>query len=333
MLLLLCELGGCAAPPVAAGPQAAGRAGVDRAVSLPWWRDAGDPLLSRLVDHGLQTDPRLRRDAQSLEHARARSRQHGLRQWAARLLGYTPPDLGASAQQLADARQRKAASIARAYVRVRRLQAALRLREDFQRHFRNDSDIAHWRREAGIVTGVDTGLAATLLGINASALAGTHTRLGIATDTLARRSGVPPQRLRRDVDDGAGPPQLVVPAASSAASRDAHTRPRIARERAALAQATARAAALQQLETDAMRTVADARTAYHLGTGDFATLYVAETAALRVRLARVAARADAADAAIGLLSAEALAMKRASLPAPTPNRGATQPAPRNCSGD
>ncbi len=330
VLLLLCELGGCAAPPVAATP----RAGIDATSGPAWWRESSDPLLWRLVDSGLQSDPSLRHDARTLERARALSRQRGLRQWAARMLGYPPQDLGALALQLAEARQRKAASIARAYVRLRRLQAELRLRRDFQQHFRDDADIAQWRRAAGIVTGIDSGLASTLLGINASALAGTRARLGVATATLARRSGVPLDRLQRDVDDGAGLPRLVVPPATTATTcPDADQQARIARERAALAQAAARDEALQQLEADATRTVADARTAYHLGTGDFATLYVAETAALRVRLARVAARADGADAAIDLLRAQGLALTRASASPPMRRGGDARRAPTGCSGD
>ncbi len=325
-LLLLCELGGCAAPPVPAGPDAGARAGIDATAGLPWWHSAADPLLARLVEGGLQSDPSLRHDQRALELARARSLQHGFRQWAARALGYPPQDVEGMALRLADARQRKAASIALAYVRVRRLQSALRLRRAFQQHFRDDSAIANWRREAGIVSSVDGGLAATMLGINASALAGTRARLAAAIATLARRTGAPPARLRLDLDDGAGLPRLALPAAKPAACGDEDEDARITREREVLAQAAARDSALRQLEASADLTVADARTAYRLGTGDFATLYVAETAALRTRLARVAARADAADAAIHILSAEGLAMTRARLPAAAHD-------PKDCGGD
>ncbi|CQR37801.1 Putative Integral outer membrane protein TolC, efflux pump component (fragment) [Thiomonas arsenitoxydans] len=115
------------------------------------------------------------------------------------------------------------------------------------------------------------------------------------------------------VADGAQVPWLDVDGAAAAACDDAQA----AGLRAVLAEVRAREAALPELERDAERTADDARAAYRLGTGDFATLYVAQTAQLAVREARIDTRARLARAAIDLWTDVGLRRNQARLREPT----------------
>jgi outer membrane protein TolC len=281
---------------------------------VPWWTEVDDPLLARLIDNGLAADPLLRREASALADLRTRSQHWRFRlaRWIGRMLQQMPNSHEVQAVRLADARQRKAARIARAYVEVRRLQANLALRQAFQDRFDNDADFARWRYEAGLVSAVDGGLAASLIGTNASALADTRARLAAVEATLARRAAVASWKLGLWVNDGAQIPWLDADGAAAAACDDAQA----AGLRAALADVRAREAALPKLERDAERTTDDARAAYRLGTGDFATLYVAQTAVLAVREARVAARARRARTAIDLWTDAGLRRNQARLREP-----------------
>ncbi|VDY03368.1 conserved protein of unknown function [Thiomonas sp. Bio17B3] len=313
---MLCTLGGCASLQSPAGAQISEAAvSADSAPSMPWWTEVDDPLLARLIDHGLAADPLLVREARVLADLQARSQQWRFRlaRWVGRMLQQMPDSPEVQAVRLADARQRKAARIARGYVEVRRLQWNLALRQAFQDRFHDDADFARWRYEAGLVSGVDSGLAASLIGTNASALADTRARLAAAEATLARRAAVAPWQLGLWIADGAQVPWLDADGAAAAACDDAQA----AGLRAALAEARAREAALPELERDAERTADDARAAYRLGTGDFATLYVAQTAQLSVREARIDTRARLARAAIDLWTDVGLRRNQARLREPT----------------
>jgi outer membrane protein TolC len=308
-------LGGCASLQSPAGALASEAAvSADAAPCVPWWTEVDDPLLARLIDNGLAADPLLRREASALADLRTRSQHWRFRlaRWIGRMLQQMPNSHEVQAVRLADARQRKAARIARAYVEVRRLQANLALRQAFQDRFDNDADFARWRYEAGLVSAVDGGLAASLIGTNASALADTRARLAAVEATLARRAAVASWKLGLWVNDGAQIPWLDADGAAAAACDDAQA----AGLRAALADVRAREAALPKLERDAERTADDARAAYRLGTGDFATLYVAQTAVLAVREARVAARARRARTAIDLWTDAGLRRNQARLREP-----------------
>ncbi|MDE2253039.1 MAG: type I secretion system protein TolC [Betaproteobacteria bacterium] len=315
---MLCTLGGCASLQSPVGARASEAAlSADAAPAMAWWAGAGDPLLARLIDNGLAADPLLGREARALAELQARPRHWRFRvaSWIDRILQQTPeapefPEV--QAVRLADARQRKAARIARAYVEVRRLQASLALRQVFQYQFHDDADFARWRHEAGLVSAVDGGLAASLVGVNAGALADIRARLAAAEATLARRAALAPSQLALWLDDGAQVPRLDADGAAAAACDDA----RAAGPRAALTEAREREGALPKLERDAERTADDARAAYRLGTGDFATLYVAQTAVLAVREARIAAQARRARAAINLWTDAGLRRNQAGLREP-----------------
>ena len=300
-LLLTCALGGCAAPRAPLGHGlAAARAGGEAAPASGWWSQAGDPVLARLVDSALARDARLERQAAALSAARARSARWSwrFREWLGGLLGYRAPDPRAGALRLAEARARKAEAVALAYLRLRRLQAVLALRQRFQDQFRDNADIARWRREAGLASAVDGGLAAAMLGVNASALDTQRERLSVAVAELARQCGMADHDLGDLLDDGAGVPRLAAPPARSLPLDQASTKLRLD----ALGRVAAREAALRDVERDALRNAADARAAYRLGTGDFAAVYAAESSALAAREAELAVRADAAEAVVRLWS-------------------------------
>jgi len=311
-LLILCALGGCAVLQNPASPQASEvTLSADAAAAMPWWTAAGDPLLARLIDDGLAADPLLRRQARDLDNnlqPRPQNWRVRLARWIEGGLHRPPVDPELQAMRLAEARQRKAARIARAYVEVRRLQAILDLRQAFQDRFHDDADYARWRREAGLVSAVDGGLAQSLLGTHASALADTQARLVAAEATLARRAAVAPAQLGSWLDGGAQVPRLDADGAAAACD-DAQA----ASVRAALTAAREREADLAKTESDAERTADDARAAYRLGTGDFATVYVAQTAVLAVRQAHIDAQASLAQAAIDLWTDAGLRSIRARL--------------------
>jgi outer membrane protein TolC len=299
-LLLVCGLGGCAAPRGDGTPVAAAASGPAPALpAAPWWRRGSDPQLARLIDDGLDADARLRRDAAELARAEARagSWQQRVAAWFDSIAGRRAEDLDAAARGLARARQRKAAAIALAYLDVRRLQSLLGLRLSFEAQFRDDADIARWRRKAGLVSAVDGGLAATLIGLNADALAAAEAELTSARAALARQTGLTEAELDRRLGATAPIPQPAAGAGGDAPARD----------RAAVAAVAAREAALRRVERDAERTATDAREAYRLGSGDFAAVYAAETALLQVREAALAARAERSAATIRLLRDAGLA--------------------------
>ena len=294
VVLALGALGGCAAPP--AGGAVASPAHAAVAPRPAWWNDVGDPALTHLIDDALRSDRCLRARAQALDAARQRARQwpQRLRQWVAAALGARtlPPDVDATG--LALARQRKAVTIAHAYVRLQHLRQLVAMRAQLRTTIAAEARIAGWRFDAGRVSGVDVGLAASLQQLNAAALDAARTELAAARAALARRSGWSQAQLDAVAGSDAAWPMLAQRAERAPLSREA----RAARARTVLRAAAARAAALVEVERGAMRTVDDARLAYGVGSGDFAALYVAETAALQAREARLAAQAAGAQAAI-----------------------------------
>jgi outer membrane protein TolC len=309
--LLASGLGGCAAPPARA-PSATAAAPVV-GLAAPWWRSCGDSRLARLVDDGLRVDPRLRREAAALNTAESRARHWRLRlvdAWRAALAGREPENLDAAARHLARTRLRKAEAIALTYVELRQLQAVRNLRDTLQAQFHDDARIAAWRREAGLASAVDAGLGTALIGVNADALRATDARLAAVRATLARSAGVAEAELAPAPGDA---PPISAPQVDSGNAAPAA-------DRAALAAAATRETALLGVARDAERTAADARAAYQLGSGDFATVYASEAALLDVREAALAARAASARAAIRLWTDLGLAAA-----GPSTNAGGAHP--------
>ena len=300
VLLLADGLAGCAAPPTPDAqrmPPASAASGTTPAAA--WWHGAGDALLSRLIDASLARDKRLQHKAAALAQLRERARHWQTRvldAWLGAYAGAPRKAIDNAALRLDRARQRKAAEIAQTYIELRRLQAVLSLRRAFDARFRDDAQIARWRRQAGLVSAVDEGLGATLVAINADALDTTESRLAATRATLLRQAGGGSE-LERQLGAAAPIPELAAGAAGAAPARD----------RTAMAAAAAHELALRSIERAAARTAADASTAYRLGSGDFAAVYVAQAAWLDVREAEIDARVERARAAVRLSTAAGLA--------------------------
>ncbi|MFD2579907.1 hypothetical protein ACFSTD_17815 [Novosphingobium colocasiae] len=142
-----------------------------------WWHSAGDAVLDQLIERGLATDKPLACEAQALHRdgGKARTRDKRLDRRIARLFGAAgaeadSADLQARAYDYADHRARLAARIAATYLDVRRLQEIATLRRKMQAQFKDNAEIARFRREAGLVDGLDVGLAGSLVAINGSSL-------------------------------------------------------------------------------------------------------------------------------------------------------------------
>jgi len=97
---------------------------------------------------------------------------------------------------------------------------------------------------------------------------------------------------------------------------DEGARAEIASTRVALAAFDKRESALADTAAQAKRAVTDARSAYRAGFGDFATLYVAEAAALAAEEARVGLKADRAATVIRLHKQEGAGWSAADLDPP-----------------
>ncbi|MEJ2459731.1 MAG: TolC family protein [Novosphingobium sp.] len=321
-----------------------------------WWRETGDRVLADLVDAGLARDRQMTCEVLALdrETTRAAARAKRLDVRIGRLFGARDGAAEravrrAHAYRHAAHRARLAARIAQGYLEVRRLQEVLALREALQTQFADNGEIAAFRREAGLVSGIDTGLAGSLLAVSATERDTTRTRYVQAlarlaglthTDTaalermlgqegkvpdigteaggagkadlvrrpdlLALRLKLTAQLIRKglapdvlDASGGGGGDEAFADAVR-ASYRKAQERARmeISRANDAVAVAGKHEADLAREGLQARRTVEDARLGYRLGTEDFATLFVAEAAALAVEEARVTARADLAEATI-----------------------------------
>lgn len=325
-----------------------------------WWRQIGDPVLANLVERGLARNQEIACEALALNKAvdRAAARDKRLdiqinRFFGSGNSGADRAVLMAHAYRHAARRARLAAEIAEAYIEVRRLQEVLALREAVQSQYSDNAEIASFRREAGLVSGIDTGVAGSLQAVAATGLETTRVRYRNALAALAKlvtaRDTIIDQMLgqRGQVPDIAGnaltaaEPNLVhradllslsqqlsaqlIRKGQSPLALDAEESSGVSakqgdafadqarasyrkaqdgaaaeqtRLREVVAAATEQEDELAQRAALARRTVEDARLAYRGGTGDFATLFVAEAAALALEEARVTARADMANAMI-----------------------------------
>jgi outer membrane protein TolC len=334
-----------------------------------WWETAGDPVLARLIDRGLAANTELICDAMGLQakerEADAASRRLGSRIQSLFGAGDQLAEAGASqarAYRHADRRARVAAEIAAAYIEARRLQETRAARAKLLEQFKDNADIAKFRREAGLAPGLDSGLAGSLVSVTKSDLDAAGEQIETQVHELARLTGMEPQEVRaaiggqghvpdiaadvsgenrlslarradllalesslltdmtragvtqEDLDavlagDAADAPERAHAAAAARSlaryrEEQARAYEDIQRRRQAVAAASARQAELEDAIRDARSTVGDARLAYRNGTGDFATLYVAEAADLALHEARIRARAALAVATVNLWTAE-----------------------------
>lgn len=386
--LALPEAGGATPPPVAASAQqpdqpAAAPQKADEAPNPLWWQTAGDPALARFIERGLAANPDLLCNAISLQtrqrEADASARRLGKRIGRIFDAGPRKADEAASiarAYRYADRRARLAADIAAAYVEVRRLQEVLALRTELLDQFKDNAEIADFRRQAGLVPGVDSGLAGSLVSVSASDLDALKGEIDAAARELARLTGTEPDAVKASLGEKGRVPDIAADVAGEVRLSLAHradmlalenslvadmTRKKVTQEdldavlagkadavpadspaipavaqyreaqgrayedlkqrRQAVATASARQVELEKSNRAAQATVKEARLAYRSGAGNFATLYVAEAAALSVEEARVKARAELAMATIRLWAAEGAGWTQADLAPPPEGTG------------
>lgn len=315
----------------------------------PWWQNAGDPLLAQFIEQGLAHDPALSCQAAAIA---ARDDRAAARRIRARLTRLVAPRDAAAARladtyTLAQSRSHLAATIALAYIEARRWQARIALRAQALAPLRDNAEIAHFRREAGLVSALDGDMADVMTGLDGASVEAARAHLSDAIADLARLTGALPEDLRvllgpdghvpsfaadpdQDIAQRADLLALNTRLTADLARRKAsqadidtaqdrwHTaetqaRAELQAARDALTSATARLAPLDHTEALATRALGDARLAYRGGTESFATLYVTEGVALATHERRIDTNAALATAAIALWSAQGLGWQNSDL--------------------
>ncbi|WP_229813637.1 TolC family protein [Novosphingobium colocasiae] len=191
-----------------------------------WWHSAGDAVLDQLIERGLATDKPLACEAQALHRdgGKARTRDKRLDRRIARLFGAAgaeadSADLQARAYDYADHRARLAARIAATYLDVRRLQEIATLRRKMQAQFKDNAEIARFRREAGLVDGLDVGLAGSLVAINGSSLDADRQTFEDKARELADLTGMDETTLLASLGEEGKVPDLTIAAAAMPADK------------------------------------------------------------------------------------------------------------------
>lgn len=277
-----------------------------------WWEDLGDPVLAGLVRQGLESSQELSCQLSALrrhdQEAAQEARRIGAR--LGRLLGDRsgPPEAEAReerVERIVTRRARLARQIALAYVDVRRLQQDTALRTELQGQYKDNAEVAQFRREAGLVSAIDGALARSQDEIARGELGFAQGRLADAMTELARLVGETPDAMAARLTEPAVIPDPPVDPLVLAAPED----PR----RSALADKVLQEARLARALEESRRTVRDARSAYRAGVGAYSTLYVAEAAAAAVDLALLDARTNRVTATLDLWSERDPSWARAGL--------------------
>jgi hypothetical protein len=277
-------------------------------LALPWWQQAGDPFLGVFVKQGLESNEEIACRVSGLRyHDILEARE--TRRFGARLGKL----LGADQQAKVDARARTredrvqrvvarrirvSRQIALAYVEVRRLQQEIALRSGLRDQYKDNVEVAQFRREAGLVSAIDGALARSQDEAAQGELDYAQSRLNNAIDQLARLIGDTPEALARKLEA----PGSTIDALAAAIPTDGPY--------AVLMDNVQREARLAKALDAARRTVRDAREAYRRGAGEYTTLYVAETAVTAVDLALRNAKASRVTAALELWSGQDAAWAR-----------------------
>lgn len=272
-------------------------------VEEAWWRKAGDPVLAALIEQGLAAD---REAACGLARLHARDRTAAAKNFGATLKRlFSSKDAGSRDQatreaavgHLAERRSRIAQDIALAYVELRRLQQIHTLRAAVLDQYKDNAQIAEFRRQAGLVSAIDGALAAAQDDTARAELGYVDGRLQDALAALAHAVGAEPAGVAAQVGITAPLPSALLD--GLAAQTD-----------------NGREARLDEALEAARRAAKDARSAYREGAGNFTTLYVAEAAALSVEQALADARAQRAAATIRQWSARDEGWARADIALP-----------------
>lgn len=221
----------------------------------PWWRQSGDALLDEMTAQALDAMPPVcmlvPRGIKNVLYRRNADKRH------------------AEEHDRAAQRLQKAEAVAQAYLRLRSWQERLAARHAMLAPWADNAEIAHFRREAGLVPALDEDMAGVMVGLNGADEEAARARLERALDDLARLTGQDAASLRTRLDKTSAMP------IGNGPSPEAN---------ALLAKAEA--------------ALANARIAYRGGAADFATLYVAEANALAAREAQIMAAHAAALATI-----------------------------------
>lgn len=260
-------------------------------------------MLATLVQQGLDASQEVACRISALRQYDLQAAQDARRLGArlGRLLGdksveVDPHARDERAERVVTRRVRLARQIALAYIEVRRLQQDVALRGGLREQYKDNAEVAQFRREAGLASAIDGALARSQDETGQGELGFAQGRLESAMAELARLVGVTPGELADRLGTPGAIPDPQIDALSLAPPED----PR----RAALADGVLREARLAQALQEAHRTVGDARGAYRQGAGAFATLYVAEAASVAVELALVDARAGRVAATLELWSGQ-----------------------------
>ncbi|CAN5397559.1 hypothetical protein BH09PSE3_BH09PSE3_23850 [soil metagenome] len=307
--MLALATAGCTGPLRAASNPPAATVPVQDVPTVPeWWQQAGDPVLAALVKQGLDSSQEIACRVSGLRQYDFQVAQETKRIGArlGRLLGTdqkTAADARAHAheervQRIVARRVGVARQIAHAYVEVRRLQEEIALRSGLRDQYKDNAEVAQFRRQAGLVSAIDGALARSQEQAAQGELSFAQSRLNDAMSELARLTGNTPEALTGKLGTPGAIPSLPVDPPTTAPPDDAR--------HVALAEDVLRethlAQALEQALEQARRTVRDARGAYRQGAGEFATLYVAEVAVTAMNLALVNARASRVMATLDLWS-------------------------------
>lgn len=223
--------------------------------SAPWWRQSGDALLDEMTAQALSAMPPvcmpMPRGIRGALYRRHAEKHH------------------AQEQERAAQRLEKAEAVAQAYLRLRSWQERLAARHAMLAPWTDNAEIAHFRREAGLVPALDEDMAGVMLGLNSADEDSARAGLEHALSDLARLTGQDAASLRARLDKTSAMPIGNGPGPEANAL--------VAKAEAALA---------------------NARIAYRGGAASFATLYVAEANALAAREAQIMAAHAAALATI-----------------------------------
>lgn len=361
-MALVVACAGCAAPAVRHVELDLGPIEGARVDAPAWWHAAGDPVLVSLLDDTLPRDRALACDAFALDAAQAREtarrRRIGGRLASLGKARRAPEGPAAGYYAHAALANRRAATIAEAYLDVRLAQVRLAARQAALAPWQDNAEIARFRREAGLVSATDGSMAGVMVDLDRGAISEAEDLLARATEHLAGETGLPAEALQTRLSDATMPvvPVLVDPVpppeprrAGLMALRQAQAqavldhRTSADAARAALASATAAsdvdvasaakavdaaralADARHRTLAQAERAARDARSAYRAGGETFAMVYVAEAAALAAREAAAQAEAGLARARVRLWTAQGLGWTLADL-APAP----IAPPPATC---
>lgn len=290
-----------------------------------WWQTANDPLLYALIAQGLERNPEAACALAALQESDARAARHA-RQIGAKLGRLLQPHSSTNdpdertqrAGKVAARRIALARQIALAYIEVRRLQQGTASQAAFHDQYADNAQIAEFRRQAGLVPAIDGALASSQADVAQGGLEFARTRLDDAIAALGVLVGEPPQPLAARLGSVGNVPDLQGDPMAGSAADDPM--------RAKLQQAALRETQLAQALEKSRRTVKDARIAYREGAATFATLYVAEAAALAMELTLTDARAAHAALIVDVWSPKDVGWARHGLEPGLPTKLATPAA-------